>query len=507
MVLMIEFDALEKSARERNIPVIFKEGITFIIDELKKRKAQSVLEIGSAIGYSSMMMAANVPGLHVDTIERNEACYKEAVVHIDEAHLNDAITIYHDDALTFDTSRLKGASYDVLFIDAAKAQYRRFFEKYIHFVKDDGIVIVDNLDFHGMVEDPEKASNRNTKALVRKIERFRKWIKRNDDYHVDYIPVGDGLCVITKKKHTLKLAVHLNDISYLYDYLQLGVKRIIVGGPMSAYTLHKFTLEEIEEMSQRIPDLYVMLNGLYDEHEISKLKRVIDAYAKMNVKGLLFQDFAVLHYVKNRYNDLDLMYAPMTLNTNYKTLNVLEELGISSAWVAKEIPLEEQIEIKKHVNIPLMIQGHGVQYMMSSKRHLLQSYENAVHKDFDLDHVMLEARESDYHVHIYEDERGTTVYSENKLYTLDLLHDLSIFDYLYIETNYMSNIEAIEVTHAYSECLRLYNEVGSQEYVHRMKDYLAMMRKISKPLDRGFLNDSTLYRLDDVKRRDNHGTM
>ena len=59
----------------------------------------------------------------------------------------------------------------------------------------------------------------------------------------------------------------------------------------------------------------------------------------------------------------------------------------------------------------------------------------------------------------------------------------------------------------YSECLKALNEVGVQEYVHKMKDYLPMLREISKPLDRGFLNDETLYRLEDVKRRDNHGAM
>lgn len=506
MVLMIEFNALEKSARDRHIPVIFKEGITFIIAELKARHAHSLLEIGSAIGYSAMMMAANCEDLHIETIERNDDLYQEAKRHIQEASLEDRITLYHDDALSFDPQLLKGAPYDVLFIDAAKAQYRKFFEKYIDLVKDDGVVIVDNLDFHGMLEHPETIGNRNTKALVRKIERFRKWIVENDDYHVDYIPVGDGLCTITKAKHKLKLALHLNDASYLHDYLEMGVDRLIVAGPMSAYSSHKFSLEEIEAISARVPETYVMVNGLYDEHELPALRRLIDAYAKMNIKGLLFQDFGVLHYVKNRY-DFRMMYAPNTLNTNYMTLNVLEDLGVDSAWVAKEIPLEEQIAIKKHTHLPIMIQGHGVQYMMSSKRHLLKSYAKAAHKEFNQDNVILHARESDYATHIYEDERGTTIFSVNKLYTLDLLNEMSVFDYLYIETNYMSAIEAIEVTHMYSECLKALNEVGVQEYVHKMKDYLPMLREISKPLDRGFLNDETLYRLEDVKRRDNHGAM
>lgn len=504
---MIEFNDLEKSARERHIPVIFKEGITFIIDELKNRQAKSLLEIGSAIGYSAMMMAANQPGLKIDTIERDEDLYQEAVDNIKAAQLDDVITLHHADALDFDERALKNAPYDVLFIDAAKAQYRRFFEKYVHLLKDDGMVIVDNMDFHGMTEDPDQVDNRGTRALVKKIQRFKNWLAHNDDYEMTYHAVGDGLCTIVKKPHRLKIALHLTVKDYLYDYKQMGVDCFIVGGPYSAFTPKKFTLEEIKDIVKQVPICYVMVNGLYEEHELPGLRRYLDALAQFNVRGLLFQDFAVLQYVRHRY-DFELMYAPMTLNTNYMTLNTLENVGVDSAWVAKEIPLEEQIEIKKKTHMPIMIQGHGVQYMMSSKRHLIKSYKKAADKDFDEDDVILHARESDYACHIYEDERGTTVYSVNKLYTLDLLSDLSVFDYLYIETNYMSPIETVEVTHMYCECLKAFYETGTQEYVHQMKDYLPMLRQISKPLDRGFLNDSTLYRLEDVKRRDHQdGTM
>ena len=75
--------------------------------------------------------------------------YLEAVCHIREHHLEQRITIHHHDALTFDTQLLQHAPYDCLFIDAAKAQYQKFFEKYVPFVKEDGIIVVDNLDFMG----------------------------------------------------------------------------------------------------------------------------------------------------------------------------------------------------------------------------------------------------------------------------------------------------------------------------------------------------------------------
>ncbi len=205
---MIFFDDLEQDAIERDIPVMQKEGLLFMIKTLNEMKAESLLEIGSAIGYSAMMMASNVEGLHIETLERDEDRYLEAVHHIDENHLEEQIKIYHEDALLFDDSSLVYPPYDCIFIDAAKAQYQKFFEKYVPYLKEDGLVIVDNLDFHGMIFDIPHIKNRNTRALVRKIKRFKDWIFANEDFEAKYYEVGDGLCLITRKeKHEDSIAL------------------------------------------------------------------------------------------------------------------------------------------------------------------------------------------------------------------------------------------------------------------------------------------------------------
>lgn len=199
MASIVELNQIEEYALERHIPVMQKEGILFLICKLQEMKAKSCLEIGSAIGYSSMMMALNVNELKIDTIELNDERYQEAVMNIQKHQLENRISIFHDDALTFDESKLNYQPYDCLFIDAAKAQYQKFFEKYISFVKNDGIVIVDNLDFHGMIFDIDHIKNRNTKQLVKKIKRFKDWIFNHEDYDVNYYQIGDGICVIRRK--------------------------------------------------------------------------------------------------------------------------------------------------------------------------------------------------------------------------------------------------------------------------------------------------------------------
>lgn len=200
MVLMMKYyDEIEQNALKRNIPVMQKEGLEFLIETFRKNHCHYCLEIGSAVGYSAMMMTSNIDDFYVETIELNEERYREAVRNIHENELDEKIYIHLDDALSFDISQLNIPQFDCLFIDAAKAQYQKFFEKYMPLVKDDGICIVDNLDFHGMIFDIDHIKNRNTKQLVKKIKRFKDWIFNHDEYEVEYYHVGDGICIIKRK--------------------------------------------------------------------------------------------------------------------------------------------------------------------------------------------------------------------------------------------------------------------------------------------------------------------
>jgi predicted O-methyltransferase YrrM len=192
-------EKIREKAIADNIPIMQTEGLTFMCDKLNECQASSVLEIGSAIGYSAIYMASHVEGLKIDTIERDEVRHLQAKQNVSDFNLNDRITLHFADALEFDESLLKHAPYDLLFIDAAKAQYQKFFEKYVGYVKDDGMILVDNLDFHGMIFDIEHINNRNTKQLVKKIKRFKEWILNNENYESEYYPVGDGIVLIRKK--------------------------------------------------------------------------------------------------------------------------------------------------------------------------------------------------------------------------------------------------------------------------------------------------------------------
>lgn len=308
--------------------------------------------------------------------------------------------------------------------------------------------------------------------------------------------------VSSQERIKMKIAINLNDRGYIHDYMDMGVSLFMVGGEYSVLTPVHYSLEEIKEIRAQVKELYIYVNAMYDEHDLKGLKEYIEALHQIGVDGLIFQDFGVLNIVNHHDYSFKMIYHPLTLNTNSSTLNVLKQYGINGAVVSKEISLKEQLEIRKNCDMPLFVLGHGVQYMMMSKRHLISNYEKASHTSLSHEQgaLTINPRGQDFPCHIYETDRGTAVFSKNKLYTLDLFHTLKDFDYLYIETMFMDQREAIEVISMYCDCLHAL-EKGT--YDKEVKEYMPLLKNVSQPLDRGFLYDDTIYRIEDVKRRDN----
>ena len=186
---------IEEYAKLNNIPIMQKDGIEFLVDYIEKNNIKKILEIGSAIGYSAIKMALANNDIYVTTIERDEDRYLIAKKNIKEYKLKDRITIILDDALNIEIDE----EFDLIFIDAAKSQYIKFFEKFDRNLKKGGVIVTDNLSFHGLVEDESKTSNRNTRQLVHKIQKYIEYLKDNKDYDTIFYKLGDGVSISIKK--------------------------------------------------------------------------------------------------------------------------------------------------------------------------------------------------------------------------------------------------------------------------------------------------------------------
>ena len=188
---------MEHYAQEHNVPIIEKASISFIMKFIKENNIKNVLEIGSAIGYSTILMASSKEDVTVTTIERDETRYMECLKNVKACGLDKKINVVYQDALEVNLSN--DMNFDLIFIDAAKGQYIKFFEKFKYFLKSPGYIITDNIKFHGYVGHSDELENGNLKSLVKKIEGYIDFLDNNAEFKTSFYDIGDGLSISVKK--------------------------------------------------------------------------------------------------------------------------------------------------------------------------------------------------------------------------------------------------------------------------------------------------------------------
>jgi len=189
------FLEMEEYAKNNKVPIMQSDGIEYLCNFIKENNIKRILEIGSAIGYSAIRMASVSDDIFVTTIEKDVLRYNEAVKNIDKYNLGDRIEIIYGDALDVEIDK----EYDLLFIDASKGNNKNFFLKYSANLSSCGIIVTDNLFFHGLVQDESKIETKNQRGIVRKIKDFILFLDENQDYVTEYVSVGDGISISRKK--------------------------------------------------------------------------------------------------------------------------------------------------------------------------------------------------------------------------------------------------------------------------------------------------------------------
>jgi predicted O-methyltransferase YrrM len=189
-------EKIEEYAHINRIPIMQKDGITYLCNLIKENNIKNILEIGSAIGYSAIKMALLNEDIHVTTIEKDEERYNIAVNNIREFNLGGRINIILDDALNTEIND----KFDLIFIDASKGNNINFFNKYSKNLANHGIIVTDNLHFHGLVLDESLIKTKNQRGIVRKIKEFITFLEENEDYDTEIISVGDGIALSKRKE-------------------------------------------------------------------------------------------------------------------------------------------------------------------------------------------------------------------------------------------------------------------------------------------------------------------
>lgn len=190
-------EEMEIYAEDNSVPIIHKEVSELLKVILKIHKPKRILEIGCAIGYSSIFFADVLNNdVEIITTERNPIMLEKAYENIKKAGLSDKIKILVGDAE--ETLNDIDGDFDMVFIDAAKGQYKLFFDIVFDKVKNGGIVISDNILYKGMIASDDFVVKRK-KTIVKRMRDYLDYICHQEFLDTSIIPIGDGVAISYKR--------------------------------------------------------------------------------------------------------------------------------------------------------------------------------------------------------------------------------------------------------------------------------------------------------------------
>lgn len=187
-----------KSALEESYaPIVQKSTEQLIVTLLKLIKPQRVLEVGTAVGYSAILMADNLPDdSTIVTIERYKKHADIAVDNVFASGYEKKIKVIEGEAA--EVLHWLDGQFDFIFLDAAKGQYIEFLPDIMRLLKSGGVLLSDNILYHGMVEDEEKVERRKI-TIVKRLHMYLEEIMSNEKLTTSIIPIGDGVALSVKK--------------------------------------------------------------------------------------------------------------------------------------------------------------------------------------------------------------------------------------------------------------------------------------------------------------------
>jgi len=184
---------LERYAAENDIPICIPEVANFLNTLISSSKAQDILEIGSAIGYSALNMAMYNKNIHITTIEKNPDLAKEAAKNLEG---------YNASVLVGDALEIlpnMDESFDFIFLDAAKAHYSDFLPDCFRMLKTGGLLVSDNVLYKGMIATDDLRERRKI-TIIKRMRQYLDELMNHPGLITSIVPLGDGLAVSVKRE-------------------------------------------------------------------------------------------------------------------------------------------------------------------------------------------------------------------------------------------------------------------------------------------------------------------
>ena len=191
-------EIIEKEARRDDVPIIRREMQSFLKVLLMLKRPVNILEVGTAVGFSALLMSESVPaGCRITTIENYEKRIPVARENFRRAGKEEQITLIEGDAA--DVLKTLEGPYDFIFMDAAKGQYIHFLPEIMRLLPPGGCLVSDNVMQDGDVIESRFAVERRNRTIHARMREYLYELKHHPELETSVIPLGDGVAVSVKK--------------------------------------------------------------------------------------------------------------------------------------------------------------------------------------------------------------------------------------------------------------------------------------------------------------------
>lgn len=190
------FKELVDYAETNRVPIVSQDVARFIELLLKIIKPKNILEIGSAIGYSSLIMS-KASDANILTIEKDEETFKVLKENLKKYDTGNKIKAINDDAINALKSMDKEEKFDFCFIDANKSQYEEYLNLVYDLTRDNALILIDNILFRGFVAKDE--DNKRYRTIIKNLKKFIEDVKSDKRFTASLLTVHDGLLLLRKE--------------------------------------------------------------------------------------------------------------------------------------------------------------------------------------------------------------------------------------------------------------------------------------------------------------------
>ncbi|RIN27139.1 peptidase U32 family protein [Staphylococcus succinus] len=305
-----------------------------------------------------------------------------------------------------------------------------------------------------------------------------------------------------------ELLVTPKTVEHIETLIEKGADAFIIGeqkfGLRLAGEFNQAAMKKaVELIHKNGKKAYAAVNGIFHNYHLNALESYINFLHEINVDRIIFGDPAVVMYVKQQKHPIPLHWDAETLVTNYFQCNYWGEKGAARAQLARELSLEEIINIKAHANVEIEVQIHGMTCMFQSKRMLLGNYftfqerQMKIERNQEANELLLYDEERDNKYPVYEDYNGTHIMSPNDICLIEELDPLleAGIDALKID-GVLHTEEYINVcTEQYRKAIDLYLEdpEAYEDEKFMLVDPIEAIQPEHRPFDEGFLYKQTVY--------------